>query len=617
MEGMNTTFLWIAIAVIVLILLVVLFIVLGKKRGESKKVSFEKPAEEPKKLTQQQKSGNYQAKSGFNFAPAGGGATKEPVPAAKTEKPAPAEPKAQPQAEKKSEQRDATELANAQLKGEEETPKAAKPAAEPTSKAETKPEPVADAKPVSAPEPAAQKEPAKEEEEKDSSAGVVAAGAAGVAAAGTAASGAAAVEKDEEDTEEVVPATESEIAEPEPVVEAPKVEEETPEEPEVPAEEVASAQSEAEEETAAEVEEVEAGTDAAAEEAAAAAGAQAASASAALEAEPEELEVSEDAEVVEAPAAQPQEDIAPAAGRLGKLRGRLSRSQNAIGQGLMGILSAGDLDDDAWEEIEDTLIMADLGTKSTMKVTDSLREKIAERGVSSEAEARAMLREALIEVGHPEMDRSIKAMPNDGKPAVIMVVGVNGTGKTTTTGKLARVLVAMGHNVLLGAADTFRAAAADQLETWGRRVGASTVRGKEGADPASVAFDAVAAGVDQGVDVVLIDTAGRLHTSVDLMDQLGKVKRVVEKKTEVDEVLLVLDATVGQNGLTQARIFRDVVDITGVVLTKLDGTAKGGIVFQVQEELGVPVKLVGLGEGADDLAPFEVEGFVDALLGEK
>ncbi|TRX49895.1 signal recognition particle-docking protein FtsY [Corynebacterium guaraldiae] len=618
---MNTTFLWIAIAVIVLILLVVLFIVLGKKRGESKKVSFEKPAEEPKELTQQQKSGNYQAKSGFNFAPAGGGATKEPVPAAKTEKPAPAEPKAQPQAEKKSEQRDATELANAQLKGEEETPKAAKPAAEPTPKAETKPEPVADAKPVSAPEPAAQKEPAKEEEEKDSSAGLAAAGAAGVAAAGTAASGAAAVEKDEEDTEEAVPATESEIAEPEPVVEAPKVEGEAPEEPEVPAEEVASAQSEAEEETAAEAEEVEAdteaGTDAAAEEAAAAAGAQAASASAALEAEPEELEVSEDAEVVEAPAAQPQEDIAPAAGRLGKLRGRLSRSQNAIGQGLMGILSAGDLDDDAWEEIEDTLIMADLGTKSTMKVTDSLREKIAERGVSSEAEARAMLREALIEVGHPEMDRSIKAMPNDGKPAVIMVVGVNGTGKTTTTGKLARVLVAMGHNVLLGAADTFRAAAADQLETWGRRVGASTVRGKEGADPASVAFDAVAAGVDQGVDVVLIDTAGRLHTSVDLMDQLGKVKRVVEKKTEVDEVLLVLDATVGQNGLTQARIFRDVVDITGVVLTKLDGTAKGGIVFQVQEELGVPVKLVGLGEGADDLAPFEVEGFVDALLGEK
>ena len=610
MEGMNTTFMWIAIAVIVLILLVVLFVVLGKKRGESKKVSFDKPVEEPKELTQQQKSGNYQAKSGFNFAPAGGGATKEPVLAAKTEEPTPAEPKAQPQAEKKSEQRDATELANAQFKDEEETPKAAKPAAEPTpeaepkSQAEPKPEPVADAKPVSAPEPAAQKESAKVEEEKDSSAGVVAAGAAGAAAAGAAVSGAAAVDKDEADTEETVPASEPETAEPEPVAEAPKIEEETPEAPEVPAEEEPSVQSEADEETAA-------------EEAAAAAGAQAASASAALEAEPEELEVSDDAEVVEAPAAQPQEDIAPAAGRLGKLRGRLSRSQNAIGQGLMGILSAGDLDDDAWEDIEDTLIMADLGTKSTMQVTDSLREKIAGRGVSSEAEARAMLREALIEVGHPEMDRSIKAMPNDGKPAVIMVVGVNGTGKTTTTGKLARVLVSMGHNVLLGAADTFRAAAADQLETWGRRVGATTVRGKEGADPASVAFDAVAAGVDQGVDVVLVDTAGRLHTSVDLMDQLGKVKRVVEKKTDVDEVLLVLDATVGQNGLTQARIFRDVVDITGVVLTKLDGTAKGGIVFQVQEELGVPVKLVGLGEGADDLAPFEVEGFVDALLGEK
>ena len=623
MEGMNTTFMWIAIAVIVLILLVVLFVVLGKKRGESKKVSFEKPVEEPKELTQQQKSGNYQAKSGFNFAPAGGGATKEPVPAAKTEEPTPAEPKAQPQAEKKSEQRDATELANAQLKDEEETPKAAKPAAEPTpeaepkSQAEPKPEPVADAKPVSAPEPVAQKESAKVEEEKDSSAGVVAAGAAGAAAAGAAVSGAAAVDKDEADTEETVPASEPETAEPELVAEAPKIEEETPEAPEVPAEEEPSVQSEADEETAAEAEEVEADADAEAEEAAAAAGAQAASASAALEAEPEELEVSDDAEVVEAPAAQPQEDIAPAAGRLGKLRGRLSRSQNAIGQGLMGILSAGDLDDDAWEDIEDTLIMADLGTKSTMQVTDSLREKIAERGVSSEAEARAMLREALIEVGHPEMDRSIKAMPNDGKPAVIMVVGVNGTGKTTTTGKLARVLVSMGHNVLLGAADTFRAAAADQLETWGRRVGATTVRGKEGADPASVAFDAVAAGVDQGVDVVLVDTAGRLHTSVDLMDQLGKVKRVVEKKTDVDEVLLVLDATVGQNGLTQARIFRDVVDITGVVLTKLDGTAKGGIVFQVQEELGVPVKLVGLGEGADDLAPFEVEGFVDALLGEK
>ena len=326
-------------------------------------------------------------------------------------------------------------------------------------------------------------------------------------------------------------------------------------------------------------------------------------------------EVSDEAVVVEAPASEPIDDIAPAAGRMGKLRGRLSRSQNAIGQGLLGILSAGDLDEDAWEEIEDTLILADIGAGLTMKITDNLREKIAERGVENEAQARAMLRETLIEAARPELDRSIKAMPNDGKPAVILVVGVNGTGKTTTTGKLARVLVSMGHSVVLGAADTFRAAAADQLETWGKRVGASTVRGKEGADPASVAFDAVATGVDEGADVVLVDTAGRLHTSTGLMDQLGKVKRVVEKKSNVDEVLLVLDATVGQNGIAQARVFREVVDITGVVLTKLDGTAKGGIVFQVQEELGVPVKLVGLGEGADDLAPFEVESFVDALLG--
>jgi len=341
----------------------------------------------------------------------------------------------------------------------------------------------------------------------------------------------------------------------------------------------------------------------------------------------QQVEAAEAARAQEAPQASEQtvtaepepaevqtEDIAPAEGRLGRLRGRLSKSNNVIGQGVLGILSAGDLDEDAWEEIEDTLIMADLGATTTMKVVDSLREKIAARGVSNEEEARAMLRETLIEAGKPELDRSIKAMPYDNKPAVVLVVGVNGTGKTTTVGKLGRVLVSMGHSVMFGAADTFRAAAADQLEAWGRRVGASTVRGKEGADPASVAFDAVAKGTEEHVDVVLVDTAGRLHTSTGLMDQLGKVKRVVEKKAKVDEVLLVLDATVGQNGIIQARTFRDVVDITGVVLTKLDGTAKGGIVFQVQEELGVPVKLVGLGEGADDLAPFEVESFVDALL---
>ncbi|MFE6920683.1 signal recognition particle-docking protein FtsY [Nocardia sp. NPDC057663] len=309
------------------------------------------------------------------------------------------------------------------------------------------------------------------------------------------------------------------------------------------------------------------------------------------------------------------EEIDPTSGRLVRLRGRLSRSQNAVGKSLLGLLGGGDLDEDSWEEIEDTLVLADIGTASTAKIVERLREEMAARSVRTPEQARATLRDVLIEALRPELDRSIHALPHADHPAILLVVGVNGTGKTTTTGKLARVLVADGRRVLLGAADTFRAAAADQLQTWGERVGAETVRGKEAADPAAVAFDAVTAGIDRGVDAVLVDTAGRLHTKTGLMDELGKVKRVVEKKAEVDEVLLVLDSTVGQNGLMQARVFADVVDITGVVLTKLDGTAKGGIVFQVQHELGVPVKLVGLGEGADDLAPFEPGAFVDALLG--
>ncbi|MBU3063844.1 signal recognition particle-docking protein FtsY [Nocardia sp. NEAU-G5] len=322
----------------------------------------------------------------------------------------------------------------------------------------------------------------------------------------------------------------------------------------------------------------------------------------------------------EAPAPAPTpapelEEIAPTAGRLIRLRGRLARSQTAMGKSLLGLLGGGDLDEDSWEEIEDTLVMADLGTSVTGTIVERLRAELAARSVRTADEARAALRAVLVEALRPELDRSIRALPHDDHPSILLVVGVNGTGKTTTTGKLARVLVADGRRVLLGAADTFRAAAADQLQTWGERVGAETVRGREGADPASVAFDAVSAGIDNGVDVVLVDTAGRLHTKTGLMDELGKVKRVVEKKAAVDEVLLVLDATVGQNGLNQARVFAEVVDISGVVLTKLDGTAKGGIVFQVQHELGVPVKLVGLGEGADDLAPFEPGAFVDALLG--
>ena len=282
---------------------------------------------------------------------------------------------------------------------------------------------------------------------------------------------------------------------------------------------------------------------------------------------------------------------------------------------MLGLLGGGDLDEDSWEEIEDTLLIADLGPVVTESVVSALRTRMASANVRTEADARAVLRDVLISELKTDLDRSIRALPHEDKPSVLLVVGVNGTGKTTTVGKLARVLVADGRRVVLGAADTFRAAAADQLETWASRVGAQVVRGPEGADPASVAFDAVDTGIAAGADVVVIDTAGRLHTKTGLMDELGKVKRVVSKRAAVDEVLLVLDATIGQNSLPQARVFAEVVDITGVVLTKLDGTAKGGIVFRVQQELGVPVKLVGLGEGADDLAPFEPAAFVDALLG--
>ncbi len=317
----------------------------------------------------------------------------------------------------------------------------------------------------------------------------------------------------------------------------------------------------------------------------------------------------------EAPAAPEIEAIEPTEGRLERLRGRLAKSQNAFGRSLLGLIGGGDLDEDSWQDVEDTLLIADLGPVVTDSIMTQLRSRLASSDVRTEADAKAALRDVLIKELQPGMDRSIRALPHADRPSVLLVVGVNGTGKTTTVGKLARVLVADGRRVVLGAADTFRAAAADQLQTWASRVGAEVVRAPEGADPASVAFDAVDKGIASGADVVLIDTAGRLHTKVGLMDELGKVKRVVTKRAEVDEVLLVLDATIGQNGLAQARVFAEVVDITGAVLTKLDGTAKGGIVFRVQQELGVPVKLVGLGEGPDDLAPFEPAAFVDALLG--
>jgi fused signal recognition particle receptor len=322
-----------------------------------------------------------------------------------------------------------------------------------------------------------------------------------------------------------------------------------------------------------------------------------------------------DVEPQEVPAQFDVADIAPPEGRLERLRGRLAKSQNAIGRSMLGLLGGGDLDEDSWQDVEDTLLVADLGPTVTDSVVSALRSRLAGSTVRTEADARAVLRDVLISELQPGLDRSIKALPHAGSPSVLLVVGVNGTGKTTTVGKLARVLVADGRRVVLAAADTFRAAAADQLQTWAARVGARVVRGAEGADPASVAFDAVDAGIKEGADVVVVDTAGRLHTKTGLMDELSKVKRVVGRRAAVDEVLLVLDATIGQNGLAQAHVFAEVVDITGVVLTKLDGTAKGGIVFRVQQELGVPVKLVGLGEGPDDLAPFEPAAFVDALLG--
>jgi fused signal recognition particle receptor len=302
-----------------------------------------------------------------------------------------------------------------------------------------------------------------------------------------------------------------------------------------------------------------------------------------------------------------------AVGRMHRLRARLSRSNNAIGKGLLGLLSRDNLDEETWEEIEETLLTADLGVGPTMELLEQLRSAVRVEGNTDQDRLTQLLREGLLALVDPTLDRSL-VTKIDGRPAVVLVVGVNGTGKTTTTGKLARLLIAEGQTVLLGAADTFRAAAAEQLQTWGDRVGAPVVRSAQGADPAAVAFDAVATAIAAELDTAVIDTAGRLHTKTGLMDELGKVQRVIEKQSPVDEVLLVLDATTGQNGLVQARVFAEVVNVTGVVLTKLDGTARGGIVIAVQRELGVPVKLVGLGEGPDDLALFDPIEFVEAII---
>ncbi|GAA2233420.1 signal recognition particle-docking protein FtsY [Rarobacter faecitabidus] len=312
----------------------------------------------------------------------------------------------------------------------------------------------------------------------------------------------------------------------------------------------------------------------------------------------------------------------PVLGRFGRLKARLARSGSPLGVKLLAVLSRDSLSEDDWDELEETLLLADIGAGPAIELVEDLRNEVRVRALAEPAQVRALLRSKLVDLVDPTLERTLnlsKHITEDGaeKPAVVLVVGVNGAGKTTTVGKLTRVLVAEEKKVLLGAADTFRAAAADQLTTWGNRVGVETVRSdRDGADPASVAFDAVKRGSAEGVDVVLVDTAGRLQNKTGLMDELGKVSRVIEKEAPLSEVLLVLDATTGQNGLAQARVFTEVAGVTGIVLTKLDGTAKGGIVVAVQRELGLPVKLVGLGEGSDDLAPFDPEQFVDGLLGE-
>jgi fused signal recognition particle receptor len=297
-----------------------------------------------------------------------------------------------------------------------------------------------------------------------------------------------------------------------------------------------------------------------------------------------------------------------------KLRERLGRSQGSLGQAFRQTFSGSTISDDAWQDLEDTLIMADLGVSAATGIVETLRNAVKKSGASSASELHDVAKAELIKLVDGGFDRTLHIDRHSDRPAVVLTVGVNGTGKTTTTGKLARMLSAQDKDVLLGAADTFRAAAAEQLTTWGDRVGVPVIRGAEGSDPASVAFESVNAGLEQEVDVVLIDTAGRLHTKQGLMDELGKLYRVAGKLGPVDEVLLVIDATTGQNGLTQAKVFSEVVPVTGVVLSKLDGTAKGGIIVAIQETLGVPVKLVGLGEGPDDLAPFDAKDFVAGLL---
>lgn len=300
----------------------------------------------------------------------------------------------------------------------------------------------------------------------------------------------------------------------------------------------------------------------------------------------------------------------PQPSRVSRLR---DRWKAGFGKKLAAVLSRPRLEDIDWDDLESTLIGADVGVEATEEILALMRARLKK---DRDADAHDAVRDGLIQVLEPAMNRTLNiGPPGSGGAASVVIVGVNGVGKTTTLGKLAKLLAVEGYSVLIAAADTFRAAAADQVSTWGARIGAEVVRANtDGGDPAAVAFEAVERAREGGIDVLLVDTAGRLHNKRDLMDELGKILRVVSRTQPVAEVLLVLDATTGQNGLAQAKIFAEVAQVTGIVLAKLDGSAKGGIVIQVQRELGVPVKLVGLGERADDLAPFDPGAFVDGLL---
>jgi fused signal recognition particle receptor len=312
-----------------------------------------------------------------------------------------------------------------------------------------------------------------------------------------------------------------------------------------------------------------------------------------------------------APPAEPE--VAPLT--LGeRFKRRLTLTRNVLGANVAELFGRG-IDDEAWEGLEEALISADVGVNATMELVEGLRTRARQEGATDARDVLALLKEELRRA-LGTADRSL-ARADDDEPTVWLVTGVNGTGKTTTIGKLAALEGRQGATVVLAAADTFRAAAAEQLGLWADRTGARLIRKEEGADPASVAYDGYNAAKATDADVLIVDTAGRLHNKRELMDELAKVKRVVEKQAgPLEETLLVLDATTGQNGIAQAKAFLEAVDVTGLVLTKLDGSSKGGIVIAVQRELGLPVKLVGLGEDVDDLAPFDPEAFVEGLFAE-